>query len=956
MPYIKKLVMEGFKSFAQRTEIIFDRHMNIIVGPNGSGKSNIIDALCFVLGRLSIKSLRASKAANLIFAGSKVRKPAQQAIVELVFDNRDKAFPLDSHEVKITRIVKRNGQSIYKINDKPKTRQEVLELLSHIGIDPYGFNLVLQNEISRLVEMHPEERRAIIEEIAGIRVYEKRKEKSLRELEKTEEKLREINAILRERYAYLKNLEEERAQALRYKKLERFARRLRASILKKKIAEQEQELERIERSMTEKEEKINKINSQLEDLRNKAMEIDTKISEINQHIQTSAGVEQEKLHHEISELRAEIAALIVKRENYENQIEEANRRKEEIEKNIESLQEEIHALRSEDKRNLALSLEEKTRELSELEEKRKELYSIRAEFSSLAQQINSKKQELERSETTTNTVFSEIENLEKQLHERADPEELGAVIETLKQEISTTRNFIEKKKDKRILVEQEIAVLKNEKKKAEEIKKKISELDICPLCKSKITEEHAKKVIKECERDLSRIAKRHEELFVEREKLRDEIEKLSHNLRRKEIILSEKQKAREISAILREKRKILKQLLEEKDKLSRELEKLITRQKFLRGKIENLRGIEEKYEMLKLEVDELSREEERDIETELKLKKRELERMKLIVKQLSRDVDKLETELQEIEGQLEERQEEAAVKEKQEKALYERFQKMFATRSKLQQELSEIEKQQLSLQHKLREIEDSLNELRIERAQVDAKLESLREEAREFIDIPPHELVKASLKVLEEKLANTKAALERVGTVNMKALEVYEKVKHEYDVIWEKAEKVQKEKEEILNAIAEIDRKKKRTFIKTLKKINELFSRNFMQLSTKGIAYLELENKEEPFSGGLEIVIKVGKGKYFHTSSLSGGERVLVALSLIFAIQEYRPYCFYVFDEVDAALDKRNSERLAALMKKYMKTGQYIIITHNDAVISEATVLYGVTMHDGVSKVVSLQL
>ena len=120
--------------------------------------------------------------------------------------------------------------------------------------------------------------------------------------------------------------------------------------------------------------------------------------------------------------------------------------------------------------------------------------------------------------------------------------------------------------------------------------------------------------------------------------------------------------------------------------------------------------------------------------------------------------------------------------------------------------------------------------------------------------------------------------------------------------------------------------------------------------------YLELENRKDPFEGGVNIVVKTGHGKYFDVTSLSGGEQTLVALSLIFAIQEHRPYYFYIFDEIDAALDKRNSERLAGLLKKYMQKGQYLVITHNDEVITNATNLYGVSMHSGVSKIISLKL
>ena len=145
--------------------------------------------------------------------------------------------------------------------------------------------------------------------------------------------------------------------------------------------------------------------------------------------------------------------------------------------------------------------------------------------------------------------------------------------------------------------------------------------------------------------------------------------------------------------------------------------------------------------------------------------------------------------------------------------------------------------------------------------------------------------------------------------------------------------------------------------MKTLNEINELFSRNFTQLSTKGIVTLEPQDEKDPFNGGITITVKVSVGKYFDVTSLSGGEQTIVALSLIFAIQEHRPYSFYIFDEIDAALDRRNSEKLAYLLKKHMKQGQYLIITHNDSIISESSnILYGVSMQEGISKILSIEI
>ena len=172
---INKMVMHGFKSFAKHTEILFGGNFNCVLGPNGAGKSNVLDALCFVLGKASSRDLRAEKSANLIYNGGKAKKPAKQGEVHIYFDNLNKVFPTEDKEVKVSRIVRENGQSLYKINDKAMTRQQVTNLLSLAKIDPDGYNIILQGDIVKFVEMHPEDRRTLIEDIAGISIYEEKK-------------------------------------------------------------------------------------------------------------------------------------------------------------------------------------------------------------------------------------------------------------------------------------------------------------------------------------------------------------------------------------------------------------------------------------------------------------------------------------------------------------------------------------------------------------------------------------------------------------------------------------------------------------------------------------------------------------------------------------------------------------------------------------------------------------
>lgn len=191
----------------------------------------------------------------------------------------------------------------------------------------------------------------------------------------------------------------------------------------------------------------------------------------------------------------------------------------------------------------------------------------------------------------------------------------------------------------------------------------------------------------------------------------------------------------------------------------------------------------------------------------------------------------------------------------------------------------------------------------------------------------------------------------------MKALEVYEQVEKEFNSLIEKKGGLEKEKTDVLTLMNEIETKKKDHFMTTFNRTNENFSRIFSTLFKKGKAYLELDNPQNIFEEGLSIKVKLTGNRFMEIKSLSGGEKTLTALALIFAIQEYQPASFYILDEIDAALDKHNSETLAKLIRNYSNKAQYVVISHNDSLIAEADNLYGVSMNeDGISKVTSLKI
>ena len=243
MTKINYITIHGFKSFANKTHIPFDKDFNCILGPNGSGKSNIGDALCFVLGRISAKSMRAEKAANLIFNGGISKKPHTSGTVEISFCNESKIFPIDEKEIVIGRTITKSGSSIYRINGKKRTRTEIIDTMSSARINPNGYNIILQGDITRFVSMSPLERRRIIEQISDVSIYEDKKHKATNELNKVDDKLNNAQIILKERKTYLKELKKDRDQALKFKELKDQVDSNKATYLHLRISQLQKEQE-----------------------------------------------------------------------------------------------------------------------------------------------------------------------------------------------------------------------------------------------------------------------------------------------------------------------------------------------------------------------------------------------------------------------------------------------------------------------------------------------------------------------------------------------------------------------------------------------------------------------------------------------------------------------------------------------------------------------------------------
>jgi chromosome segregation protein len=280
---------------------------------------------------------------------------------------------------------------------------------------------------------------------------------------------------------------------------------------------------------------------------------------------------------------------------------------------------------------------------------------------------------------------------------------------------------------------------------------------------------------------------------------------------------------------------------------------------------------------------------------------------------------------------------------------------LFKKRDDINNNLNSTEQKLYKKEESKRNVELSLNKISLDNAKVSAELDGLLEEYKDFEGVPifkdkDQDKIKREIWEFERMVNN-------MGAVNMRALEIYDAVEKEYNQVLEKKELLVKERHDVLLMMNEIETKKKDLFMNTYEEINKNFKEKFSTLSTKGEATLELEDPETVFEGGMNIKVRLTGKKFMDIRSLSGGEKTMTALAFLFSVQDHEPAPFYVLDEVDAALDKKNAETLANLIRQYIDKSQYVVMSQNDGVLSEADSLYGVSMNEhGMSKVVSLKV
>jgi chromosome segregation protein len=1166
MTRITKLVLKGFKSFAKHTELEFGPSFNCILGPNGSGKSNILDALTFVLGRSSSKSMRAEKSSNLIYNGGKKGAAAPYALVSIHFDNSDKTFPVENNEIVVTRIVKKNGNSIYRLNGKTTIRKDVIDLLSIAKIDPDGYNIILQGDIIRFVEMSTVERRQIVEEIAGIGAYEDKKQKALNELNHVQERLNEADIILSERKTHLKELKKERDEALEFKGLNDQLQTYKASLLKFQIGKKADHVSAFEKEEKEYSEKIQKETDRISELKKQKEDAKFNIDGINKEIETKGEKDQVLLNKEIEQLKVDIATNKTRMDSYKNELERTSKRKLELEEDSKSTNQKITRLEDE-KKAIEKEIDSKEKDILKIEH---DISNFRKK-NSFDDDMQSIENEIDRLEKAAEEKQNLIQKLrEEQQESLRQKDRIELMIQNIVDQIEKVASVKKENKD----------LLEDLKRKREQFKKLSGELnshlDENSSMSAKLSESKAKiagvneklaklraQVMSITEKNSGSAAIR--AIIEQRAKLKgiygtvSELGKVDDKYslaleiaagpRLKSIVvendkiaadciamLKEKQlgvatflplnkiRSRPVSAEMKEiagksgahglavdlveydpmfsnvfsyvfsdtvvidsidvarrlgigaarmvtldgdlvessgamvggyrqKRKgegfmeknLVKELGENEEYAGqlqanisaytsrlKDSEEIIARLRLEKAEIEgeviklekilHIKGEEtDDFGKAKLKLVEDNKQVEKRIDdiqakisdtnkelAQVKIKKQDLRsrindlrkpevlaelrafeekraelreqviRLKTELKNFNtqletilgpdvkkaigilKGIEKEESSFKQISDDLKKKIKEGEItltdKEENAKTFREKYKKLFTTRDKISEELQICERKINECELKTKGIEERLNDLKLKRAAVKAELAGLEAEFEQYINVKVFETQK-SVEELQLAIREFERRRQTIGNVNLRALEVYDTIEKEYIELEKKKVTLAGEREDVLKLIGEIEGKKKTIFIETLNVVNSHFKDFFLKLSKKGDAFLEIENPENPFEAGLEIKVRLTGNKFLDIKSLSGGEKTMTALSFIFAIQEHEPASFYVLDEVDAALDKHNSGKLAQLVRSYCDRAQYLIISHNDAVISEADKLYGISMGDhGRSNVTTLEL
>ncbi|MBR2833164.1 MAG: AAA family ATPase [Bacilli bacterium] len=973
--YLKEIKSKGFKSFADKTTIELTKGLTGIVGPNGSGKSNVVDAVRWVLGEQSVKSLRGDgNMTDVIFSGSKSRNPMNTASVTLVFDNTDRYIPLEYDEIEIKRRVYKDDTNEYFINNEKSRLKDITNLLLDSGMAKESFNIISQGKVDNIIASKPEEKRIIIEEAAGVLKYKRRKETAIRKLEKTHDNLNRVGDIINELEPRIAPLKEQKEKAIEYTNTKQELEKIEIALVTEDITNLNYEFKNnkdkidklndeilkmssenaISSSKTEKyknsilniEEKINKIRNNILELTTKSEKLNSRKTIITER--KSYDLDNNKLHNHCLQLKENALKLKNDIDNNETDTKNINKEIDLLNNNINKLQKQLEKEKN---------IKEKENNTLTLNIRKKQSLKIKAE---------SLQNNIENGNNLPAAVKSVLNNPKL----RGIHDIIGNLIETEDKyslAISTALGY----SSNNIVTDNETTA-----KEAINYIKTIGRATFFPLniIKPKEIDESTKNILKG-EANFIDIASN---LVKNDTKYNNIIQNQLGNI----IITTDLDSATKLSKKISNRYRIVtldgeiihvggsmtggknkqKNTISEKYELEitikeiKNLEKIIEDCENKINEIDyNLRSIEDK---LYLHTKEKLLKEET-----IKNKQKEINELKEKYEKISLDIKSTKNIM---EGTLSKEEEEvlnqyySTIKEKEQKE--KELDTLIKEKKSLNEDLEEyelsIKKENNLYNQKLTELKD----LEILNGRMDVKLDNLLNILNETYSMT-YEKAKEKYYLeidythAKSKVNSLKRKLKEIGIVNLAAPEEYEKISERYNFLINQVEDLKEAENTLLKIIDEMDKIMIKEFNESFKIINENFKITFKELFGGGDAKLKLTEPNNLLETGVEIIASPPGKKLNSISALSGGEKTLTAISLLFAIIKSRPAPFCILDEVEAALDDANVDTFGQYITKLKNKSQFILITHKKKTMEYVDVLYGITMQEsGVSKLVSVKL
>ena len=973
--YLKEIVTNGFKSFADKMEIKLDDEVTCIVGPNGSGKSNIVDAIRWVLGEQSVKNLRGDGGmSDVIFAGSASRKAKNVASVELVFDNSDHYLKVDYSEVSIKRRVYRSGENEYFINNNKARLKDIVNLFLDSGVGKESFNIISQGEVSKIISESNDDRRAVFEEAAGILKYKKRKEEALRKLDKTNDALDRVEDIIKELEVQVEPLKEQSEKAREYKTLKEELENLEIAL----IAYDIYNLSTNEEILKKEKEELDKEILDLESTTNKDSGISLKKKTDLLNLEKDLEFAQKELLNKTEEIGKLNVQLNILKEQRKN-------------KNLSKSEEELRALideRAKINKDISVLENEITIINNDITNMNDDINSSKNNLKGLKLTLKNYEQTLSKQDRDILTNKHKVEllrleaergnNLPNTIKKILEEDKLQGIYDIIGNVIKTKDEYV-RCLDVAISSSKNFVIVKDEDSAKEAIRylknNNLGRATFFPInvIKKRYVDENTLSVLKTIEGYKGVLAD-----LVTTDK---EYKNIIYNQLGLVIIADDLDTALRISKKIDRRYKVITLAgdvinvggsmtggANYKGRSAVMINQEIT------NYINIINSLEVANKKITADISD-TKEDIRKLEDKIYLKEKDLKLLIDDVTNKNHGLFNHKDTLSSISDNIDNLSSNDNTLDTKEEDLVNRFYDLSSFKEKLELKITtlkkdikllkeEIEEDEEKSKYKnnlIRKTEEKRNSLELKLKEIDVKLDNLLntlsseysityEKARKDYELDVEE------KEARSRVSNYKAKIKSLGMVNLAAIDEYERVNTRYMFLLHQKEDLTKAIATLLEIMNEMDEVMKEEFLKTFELIKNEFKEVFRALFHGGEADLKLTT-DDILTTGIEIVACPPGKKLTTISLLSGGEKTLTAISLLFAIINVRTVPFCVFDEVEAALDEANVMEFGKYLANYKHKTQFLIITHKKKTMEYADTLYGITMQEsGVSKLVSVKL